>query len=105
MDSVLELDELKSTLKLQLEMQVSWIDGRLTYQKVHKDRLNSIGSLEQKKLLWIPEIIFDNSQDKVKLRLDDANSDANIKIFENAKGKMAEMSEIHNSKEYHGKEG
>ena len=92
-------------MKLFLGTRVSWIDDRLTFQKVNQDKLNLVSPRDQINQLWIPEIIFDNSQDKAKLDLNDEASQTNIKISKDAKGKMAPMTELYNSKEFNGFEG
>ena len=105
LESISHIDELDLEMTVHLGIQVSWIDERLTFQKVHRDRLNKVISCKEKRKLWIPEMIFKNTHEKEKLILDDDATQTSIKILQNARGRMAPMTQVHNSKEYFGSEG
>ena len=105
LESISHIDELELEMMVHLGIKVLWIDERLTYQKVHRNRLNKVISREEKRKLWIPELIFENTHEKAKLILDDEITQTNIRILQNAKGRMAPMIQLHNSKEYFGSEG
>lgn len=105
LESISHIDELELEMMVHLGIKVLWIDERLTYQKVHRNRLNKVISREEKRKLWIPELIFENTHEKAKLILDDEITQTNIRILQNAKGRMAPMTQLHNSKEYFGSEG
>ena len=46
--SVLELDEIHSMMKLQLELQVRWIDTRLEFTNLKSEQYGNILSLKEK---------------------------------------------------------
>ena len=105
LESISHIDELDLEMTVHLGIHLSWIDERLTFQKVHRSRLNKIISSKEKRELWIPEMIFENTHEKEKLILDDDVTQTSIRILQNAKGKMAPLTQVHNSKEYFGSEG
>ena len=50
--SVLELNEIKSWMKLQLELQVKWIDPRMKFANMKEEEERNILSSEQKQKLF-----------------------------------------------------
>ena len=85
-------------MTVHLGIQVSWIDERLTFQKVHRDRLNKVIFHEEKRNLWIPEMIFENTHEKEKLILDDDVTKTSIRILQNAKGKILKQVEYESAR-------
>ena len=103
MESISQINEIESSIKVYLEIQVSWLDERLSFQKVRKGKLNLINS--QKRQLWMPDIYFDNTHEKTKLILDDVATQAYVRILKDANGSMAPLTELYNSRTFSGKEG
>ena len=48
LESILDLDEVKSLIKLEIKLTVKWQDSRLTYVKIHP-KLENLITLSQKK--------------------------------------------------------
>ena len=70
LESILDLDEVKSTIKLKVKLTMKWQDSHLTYVKMHPKRKNLI-TPSQKKVLWLPSLVFENTNDVTELSFDD----------------------------------
>ena len=69
--SVLDITEVDNTITLQIDMKLTWLDGRLTMYNLKMDKdLNTL-TQEFRNMIWIPEIVFYNTQKKVKSRNDE----------------------------------
>jgi hypothetical protein len=82
--SVLELNEINSWMKLQLKLQMKWIDPRLKFANLKVGEQRNILSPEQKQKLWVPSLIFANNKEKMKAVFG-SNSIGNIILTEKAK--------------------
>ena len=104
-ESILDLDEVRSLMKLQLQLEVVWIDPRLefTYLKRGKDT-NSL-SLDQKRKLWLPTLIFANNKQKMKATFDDNDSIGNIILVKNAPFELSPLHEVKRTRIFDGKHG
>ncbi len=64
--SILEIMEVDGTIAIQLEASLSWRDERLTmYNLKERTDLNTLTTRERN-LLWIPEVVFSNTEDKLE---------------------------------------
>ena len=104
LESIMNMDELASLMTLQLQVQVSWVDSRLTFLNVHQNRLNPI-SLDQKNRLWLPSLIFYNTNDKTVASFIDKSSKGKIELDPQEKGQRAPLTEIKNYIKYTGSQG
>ena len=98
------MDELASIMTLQLQLQVSWVDSRLTFLNIHQNRLNPI-SLAQKKKLWLPKLIFYNTNDKTVASFNDKYSIGKIELDKQKKSQKAPLTELKNFIKYTGSQG
>ena len=103
MESILDLNEVKSLMKIQIQLKVTWTDSRLEFRNVEQ-RLNTM-SLSHKRKLWLPSLIFKNTNNKTEASFVDDSSNGNIEINPESKGKIADLMEIHNFKEFTGLDG
>ena len=103
LESILDLDEVKSLMKLQIEIKLSWVDSRLEFVNVDQE-MNTI-NLKQKQKLWLPSLIFDNTNDKIEASFNDDISNGIIDVEENARGQIAPLVELQNFKKYTGSQG
>ena len=103
LESILDLDQVKSLMKLQIQVGVKWMDARLEYQNLDKE-VNTI-TLEQKESLWTPVFIFDNTNDKVEASFYDDSSNGRVLINQKAKSFVAPLGVINNFKKYSGSDG
>ena len=91
-------------MKLQIEIKLSWVDSRLEFVNVDQKEMNTI-NLKQKEKLWLPSLIFDNTNDKIEASFDDDKSNGIIDIKENARCQIAPLMELQNFKKYTGSQG
>ena len=82
--SVLELNEINSWMKLQLELQVKWIDPRMKFADLKAGEKRNVLSFEQKQKLWVPSLVFANNKKKMKAVFG-SDSIGKIILNENAK--------------------
>ena len=82
--SVLELDEMHSMMKLQLELQVRWIDTRLEFTNLKSEQYGNIVLHAEKQKLWLPSLHFANNKKKMKAMFEVDNSIGSIFLTENA---------------------
>ncbi len=62
-NSILELDEVKSLMKLQLKLSLIWRDQRLVYYDLKKDDNINTLTMSQKAAIWMPELVFYNTKE------------------------------------------
>ena len=102
-ESILDLNEVKSMMKVQIQLKVSWKDSRLEFRNVEQGH-NMIRSAEKREL-WLPSFIFNNTNNMTEASFDDDTSQGHIKINPNSKGKIAPLMELDNFKRFSGSEG
>ena len=100
----MNMDVLASVMTVQVQVQISWVDSRLTFLNVHQNRLNPI-TLAQKRKLWLPSLIFVNTNDKTVASLNDISSKGKIELDPQERGERAPLSEIKNYIKYTGSQG
>ena len=103
-EAILDLDELKSAMKLQLSTEVYWVDSRLTYINVHKDKLKLI-TTDQKQKLWLPRLIVATTKDQTEIAFNGESTHGEIKLNRNLVEKIAKWDVVQNYKKYSGSEG
>ncbi|XP_023325055.1 uncharacterized protein LOC111698837 [Eurytemora carolleeae] len=98
---ILDIDEKASIFQVQFYLHFSWYDGRLTFFDLRNDSgLNNLSPLE-KNLLWIPELVFDNTENKAKTLIDD---EATITIEKQGDFYLSGLEEYTNREYYRGSE-
>ena len=102
-DSILDVDEVHSNIKLQLRMFLEWIDPRLEFQHLKSD--HNILSLEQKNDLWLPVMIFANTKKKMKATFTDDASIGNIVKVPGAKFRLTNLQKLTRDRIYKGQDG
>ena len=94
-------------VEIQLKVYVSWIDSRLVYRYVNKgtsNRRNKV-SEKQKALIWLPNIILNNTRTKSVIELNKSNSAGNINVKQTASKIKAHLNELFNYDKYEGHDG
>ena len=102
LESIQELDELKSLIKVEIKLSVKWQDSRLTYVKIHPRRKNLI-DISQKNDAWLPSLIFENTKQVTKVSFDDEYSQGRIQLKPDTKGEIAE--DLSNTRKFTGDDG
>ena len=103
-ESILEIVEEKNLIKVKLNVIASWIDEKLTYINLNPKR-KTVLFPEQKKYLWIPNLVFNNTNDKFETHFRDSKSVAKVKLIPNAESQFAGLDLVVNSKIFDGSEG
>ncbi len=63
---ILDIHEVQNTIKLQIDLRLTWTDRRLTFVNLKADRdLNTLIPLYRNRI-WIPELVFHNTEDKAE---------------------------------------
>ena len=102
--SVLELNEINSWMKLQLKLQMKWIDPRLKFANLKTEEQRNILSSEQKEKLWVPLLIFENNKEKKKALFEN-DSIGDIILTENASFHLSPLSSLIKTRIFNGKHG
>ena len=103
-ESILDLNELKSSMKIQLRTTVTWIDPRLMYKNVHKNKLNLITTSQREKL-WTPRLIVESTSEKTEISFHDESSHAEINLEKEIVEKTAELDVALNHRKSFGSDG
>ena len=102
--SVIELNEINSWVKLQLELHVKWIDPQLKFANLKEGKQGNILSYQQQQKLWFPSLIFPNN--KEKLRADFRHdSIGDIILSENASFDLSPLTSLIKTRIFNGKQG
>ena len=59
---VQEIKEIQQILQLKFSLQISWVDARLDFYNIKQDETMNVISLEELDRIWLPIIIFDNTE-------------------------------------------
>ena len=102
--SVLELNEINSWMKLQLELQMKWIDPRLKFANLKKGGKKNMLSSEQKQKLWLPSLMFPNHKEKMKAVFG-SDSIGEIILAENASFDLSPLTSLIKTRIFNGKHG
>ena len=55
--------EVGHSFNIKFQMVVKWFDNRLTFQNLKYNLFKNVVGKDQQKLLWIPPLVFNNSDD------------------------------------------
>ena len=102
--SVLELNKINSWMKLQLQLDVKWIDPRLKFANLKTEEQRNILSSEQKEKLWVPLLIFENNKEK-KRALFENDSIGDIILTEKASFDLSPLNSLIKTRIFKGKHG
>ena len=62
--NILEVDEVRSSLTLQLKLELRWIDSRHKYFNLNKKSdMNTLSATELEEI-WTPDLLFVNTKEK-----------------------------------------
>ena len=66
---LVDIDEDDYSIEIQFEITMKWTENRATYHNLkNKDSLNALSEEDFKKL-WLPELIYENTDQKESTRL------------------------------------
>ena len=75
---VQDIQEVAQYLKLKFKLSIQWKDARVSFYNIKPDETMNSLSLEEKKALWIPTIVFFNTEKQLK-SVNDENTSGSIK--------------------------
>ena len=69
LSKVVDIDEVDYSVEMQFSITLKWIENRATYQNLKEDR--SLNALTQEDIqqLWLPELVYENTDQKESTRL------------------------------------
>ena len=105
-ESIFEISNHRSSMMIEVTLNVSWIDKNLNFKNLNQDwSLNDL-SLDEVKSIWMPKLKFGNTRDpdlQVFLAsFADEHTTGYIKLRRNAKSKLSPMNELKNYRKYKG---
>ena len=99
--SILDIDEISSIFQVQFFLHFTWYDTRLMYYNLKNDTgLNTL-SPEEKQQLWIPVLVFDNTENKLSTVVDE---DSTITISKQGSYTLSTMEDVENRQFFKGDE-
>ena len=66
---MVDIDESENTIDLQFEIILEWRDPRITYNNLKKDIFFNALTEDKMKMIWLPVLIYDNTDQKETTRL------------------------------------
>ena len=67
---ILDINEVASYIYLQFELILTWFDERVKYYNLKLDMNMNTLIFDETQAVWVPSIIFDNTEDQIKSRND-----------------------------------
>ena len=99
--SILDIDEISSIFQVQFFLHFTWYDSRLMYYNLKNDTgLNTL-SPEEKQKLWIPVLVFDNTENKLSTVVDE---DSIITVSKMGNYTLSTMEDVENRQFFKGDE-
>ena len=71
--TVLDIDENENTIDLQFEIILQWKDYRISYSNLKKETFLNALTLENIESIWLPLVIYDNTNQKKSTQLSWSN--------------------------------
>ena len=70
--------EVEHSFNIKFLMKVKWFDNRLTFQNLKSNIFKNVIGVAQKHLVWIPPLIFNNSEDTTTLSMNSKGTDEQL---------------------------
>ena len=67
--------EVEHSFNAKFQLMVKWYDNRLTFRNLKKNVFKNVIGVDQKELVWIPPLMFDNSDNTRTLSISHEGSD------------------------------
>lgn len=100
-ESVLDINEVGSTIQLQLTVELSWFDSRVEFIDVNPDG-NPL-TMEHKSTLWMPTLTFPNTKEKLSVSFGSENSSGIVAVVEGVTGERNSLNDLRSEQVYQGK--
>ena len=100
-ESIENIDQVKMSFSAKFNLLVEWFDARLTWNNLNDDKFLNIPDEDVINQLWVPVIIFDNTDDKYETPLD---KKARIVVDKKGKYTLSPVTEMEEVAYYAGSE-
>ena len=94
---MVDIDEDDFSIEIQFEITMKWTENRATYHNLKsRDSLNALKQNDYKQL-WLPKVIYENTDQKKSTRLGDGNWEWETRIVvrrEQEKGTMNSLESV-----------
>ena len=67
---ILNINEVEQTFKIKFRLVLSWFDFRLVFHNLKGSRIANSPSIQEVEKLWIPNIVFDNTENNDVITID-----------------------------------
>ena len=100
--NVAHVKELSMEFEVCVKIIMEWYDQRIDFRNLKKDeKLNVINSKELRDSLWLPSLLFQNSNSRERTQIDE---EASLVVRRLGKSKPNDLTEIHEDSIYSGSE-
>ena len=80
--NILELDEVMSLVSLQMDIQISWSDPRISFIHLKKNKDLNVLTLDEMSDIWMPTILFSDTKSKQEAHFKNRSSYVIVDINE-----------------------
>ena len=99
--SILDIDEINSIFHVQFFLHLTWFDSRLKFYNLKNDiGLNTLSPAEKREI-WKPVLVFENTELKQSTVVDD---DSSLTIKKSGNFSLTEMDQVENQQKFLGGE-
>ena len=99
--NVLEIGEIGMVFRSQFKLYMEWFDARLTFLNLHEGKVANRIVENEKNMIWIPIMIFENTDTKQRT-IDD--KETVVYVNRNGSFTKSTIDHLDNEHIYHGKE-
>ena len=97
--SIINIDEVGSIFQVQFTLYLTWFDSRMTFNNLNKETgLNAL-SPKEKNMIWLPELVFLNTEQRPKVTLDE---ETQIIVDRQSSFQLSPITELENVQVYSG---
>ena len=103
---LVDIDEEEYSIDIQFAITLTWIENRATYQNLKNDlTLNALTTREIEQL-WLPKVIYENTDQKQTTRLGDGNWEweTRVVVMKKEKGIMSGLETVDETEIFKGSE-
>ena len=69
--NILKINEVDQSFQLKISLLIAWYDYRLVYHNLKESRIENSPTLDEVEKLWIPKIVFANTENNDIMKMDD----------------------------------
>ena len=100
----MHLDEVLSSLSLELKITAKWIDPRVSYIDLKKNYLSNKLSSNEVEKIWVPTLMLVNTRDRSETNFRSQTAQIFVQINEGVTPKQESLGNVHNTYKFKGKD-